>query len=149
MGSANNPSGTGEGNDRAQQVIADPFAGVSHKIVSDSEGGEYVQWFKPGAFVDAAPGTYATTGRNQYSNPGYYDLDLAIVKNTPITERVSVQLRADIFNLFNHTNLAPLALVSNAGETGTINSTIGVALGNPGIGPGEPRNVQFSARLNF
>jgi hypothetical protein len=47
----------------------DPIAGVSHQIVSNSAGGAYVQWFKDGAFVDAPSGTYATTRRNQYSNP--------------------------------------------------------------------------------
>ena len=145
--STGDTSGTGEGNDRAQQV-SNPFAGVSHSIVNGS-GGKYVQWFSGSAFQDPTAGTYATTRRNQYNNPGYYNFDLAIVKNTAITERVSAQLRADIFNLFNHSNLSPLALLANAGEGGTINSTIGAAIGNPGIGPGEPRNAQISVRLSF
>jgi len=146
--STGNTSGTGEGNDRAQQVIANPFAGVSHSIVNSSSG-KYVQWFNPSAFVDPAAGTYATTRRNQNSNPGYEDLDLAIVKKTEITERVSAQLRADIFNVINHDNLSPVAILSNTGEGGTINQTIGVALGNPGIGPGEPLNAQFSLKILF
>jgi hypothetical protein len=148
VASSGNPSGNGEGNDRAQLQVADPFAGVSHAIVN-SGGSKFVQWFSPTAFKDAAPGTYATTRRNQYSNPGYYNFDLAIVKNTAITERVSAQLRADIFNLFNHNNLAPLGVLSNASEKGTIGSTVGVALGNPGIGPGEPLNAQLSLRVSF
>ena len=149
VASSSNPSGNGEGNDRAQLQVADPFKGVSHAIVSSSGGSKYVQWFSPTAFADAAPGTYATTRRNQFNNPGYYDFDLAIVKNTAITERVSAQLRADIFNLFNHANLSPLGVLSNASEKGTIGSTVGVALGNPGIGPGEPLNAQFSLRVSF
>ena len=148
VASGSNPSGNGEGNDRAQLQVANPFAGVSHAIVN-SGGSKFVQWFSPTAFADAAPGTYSTTRRNQFNNPGYYDFDLAIVKNTAITEHVSAQLRADIFNLFNHTNLAPLGVLSNASEKGTIGSTVGVALGNPGIGPGEPLNAQFSLRLSF
>jgi len=148
VASASNPSGNGEGNDRAQLKVANPFAGVSHAIVN-SGGSEYVQWFKPGAFTDAAAGTYATTRRNQFYNPGYYDFDLAVQKSTPITEVVSLQLRADIFNLFNHANLSPLGVLSDASENGTIGSTVGVAIGNPGIGPGEPINVQLSAKIVF
>ena len=108
-----------------------------------------MQWFSPTAFADAAPGTYATTRRNQFNNPGYYNFDLAVQKSTPITEAVKVQIRADIFNLFNHNNLSPLGVLSNASEKGTIGSTVGVALGNPGIGPGEPLNAQFSVKLLF
>jgi hypothetical protein len=148
VGSSSNPSGNGEGNDRAQLQVADPFAGVSHAIVN-SGGGKYVQWFSPTAFADAAPGTYATTSRNQFNNPGYYDFDLAVQKSTPITETVNLQFRADIFNLFNHTNLAPLGILSNASEKGTVGSTVGVALGNPGIGPGEPLNAQLSVKVLF
>jgi hypothetical protein len=91
----------------------------------------------------------ALTRRNQFYNPGYYDFDLAVQKSTPITEVVSLQLRADIFNLFNHANLSPLGVLSDASENGTIGSTVGVAIGNPGIGPGEPINVQLSAKIVF
>jgi hypothetical protein len=148
VASSSNPSGNGEGSDRAQLQVANPFAGVSHAIVT-SGGSKYVQWFNPTAFKDAAPGTYATTRRNQFYNPGYYNFDLAVQKSTPITEAVKLQIRAEIFNAFNHNNLAPLGILSNASETGTIGSTVGVALGNPGIGPGEPLNAQFSAKLSF
>jgi len=148
VASSGNPSGNGEGNDRAQLQVANPFAGANHAIVN-SGGSKYVQWFNPAAFADAAPGTYATTRRNQFYNPGYYNFDLAVQKSTPITEVVNLQIRAEIFNLFNHTNLSPLGVLSNASEKGTIGSTVGVALGNPGIGPGEPINAQFSAKVFF
>jgi hypothetical protein len=150
VASSGNPSGNGEGNDRAQLQVANPFAGVSHAIVTPTSGGsKYVQWFSPTAFADAAPNTYATTRRNQFSNPGYYNLDLAVQKTTPITEVVKLQIRAEIFNAFNHNNLSPLGLLSDASETGTISQTIGVAIGNPGIGPGEPLNVQFALKIIF
>ena len=66
----------------------------------------------------------------------------------PITERISTQFRADLFNLFNHTNLAPVGFPF-ANESGTIGSTIGPYLGNPGIGPGEPRAAQVSLKILF
>ena len=141
--SANNPSGNGEGADRAVQVVAHPSAGVSHAIA-----GGVVQWFSPAAFVDAPAGQYSPTRRGQNYNPGYSDVDLAVIKNTQINERVSAQFRADIFNLFDHVNLAPVGL-SFASKTGQISSTLGPFLGNPGIGAGEPENVQFSLKIIF
>jgi hypothetical protein len=151
--SSGNPSQNGEGADRAVQVLANPLAGVSHAITGNATTGYSVQWFNTAAFVDcnSSPSvqcTYSPTRRGQNYNPGYADLDLAVAKNTHITERVSAQFRADIFNLFNHTNLAPVGLPTT-GDTGQIGSTLGVFLGNPGIGPGEPENVQFSLKILF
>jgi len=141
--SSSNPSANGESADRAVQVVSNPEAGVSHAI-----SGGVVQWFSPTAFVDAAAGAYSPTRRGQNYNPGYSAVDLALLKNTPIYERVSAQFRADMFNIFNHTNLAPVGFPF-AGEGGTIGSTLGPYLGNPGIGPGEPFNVQFSLKIIF
>jgi hypothetical protein len=141
--SANNPSGNGEGADRAVQVMADPYQGVSHAIVNGT-----VQWFNPNAFVDAPAGTYSPTRRNQNNNPGYSAVDVAVIKNTAIKERVSAQFRADLFNVFNRTNLEPIGFAFT-GESGTIGSTLGPYLGNPGIGPGEPFNAQFSLKIIF
>ncbi|HEY1256346.1 MAG TPA: TonB-dependent receptor [Terracidiphilus sp.] len=147
--SASNPSGNGEGADRAVQVVKNPSAGISHSIIPGSSGSAaYVQWFSSTAFVDAASGQYSPTRRGQNYNPGYNSIDLAVVKNTPITERVSAQLRADIINVFNHTNLAPVGFPT-AGETSTIGGTIGQYLGNPGIGPGEPVNAQLALKIIF
>lgn len=76
-------------------------------------------------------------------------LDLAVQKTTPITKAVKLQLRAEIYNAFNHNNLTPLGVLSDASESGTTGSTIGVALGNPGIGPGEPVNAQLALKIIF
>jgi hypothetical protein len=124
--------------------VSNPSAGVSHVIT-----GGVVNWFSPTAFVDAPAGQYSPTRRGQNYNPGYSAVDLAILKNTPITERMSAQFRADIINLSNHLNLAPVG-VPTAGEQGNqIGATIGQYLGNPGIGPGEPVNAQFSLKIIF
>lgn len=97
---------------------------------------------------ECVPGHLKFTHRGQNYNPGYASVDLAVVKNTAITERVSAQLRADIINIFNHTNLAAVGFPT-AGETSTIGSTIGQYLGNPGIGPGEPVNAQLALKIIF
>ena len=141
--SSSNPSGNGESADRAQQTVGNPSSGVSHAIVNGA-----VQWFSSTAFADASAGQYSPTRRVQNYNPGYSAVDIAVVKNTHVAERVNAQFRADIFNAFNRTNLAPVGFPF-ANESGTIGSTIGPYLGNPGIGPGEPRAAQFSLKMIF
>jgi hypothetical protein len=141
--SSTDPSGNGEEADRAMQVITNPEAGVSHAIVDG-----VVQWFNPSAFVDAAQATYSPTRRGQNYNPGYEAVDLSVLKNTQVREAINIQFRADMINIFNHTNLAPAGFPTT-GETGEISSTIGPFLGNPAIGPGEPFNVQFAMKILF
>ncbi len=140
---SSNVSGNGDNADRAVQVIQNPSAGVSHAIIQGS-----VQWFNPNAFVDPAPGTYSPTRRGQNYNPGYSAFDLSVIKTTAITERVKIQIKANMYNLFNRTNLAPVGLPST-GEGGTIGSTIGPYLGNPTIGPGEPFNTEWALKILF
>jgi len=141
--SKTNPSGNGEDADRAVQVVANPEAGVSHAIT-----GGVVQWFSPTAFQDAASGKYSPTRRGQNYNPGYNAVDTSFLKTTAITERVSAQFKVDVFNMFNHTNLAPVGF-PDAGEGGQISSTLGPYLGNPGFGPGEPLNAEFALKIIF
>jgi hypothetical protein len=139
---SSNTSGNGENADRAN-LVGNPYAGVSHKIV-----GGAVTWFSPTAFADPAAGQYGTTRRGQFYNPGYSDVDFSVFKSTPITERVKSQFRVEIFNLFNRTNYAPVG-APQAGETAVIGSTIGAFDGAPGIGPGEPYNMQFALKITF
>jgi hypothetical protein len=141
--SANNPSGNGEGADRAVQVMPNPSSGISHSIV-----GGVVQWFNPNAFVDAPLNSYSPTRRGQNYNPGYSAVDVSFIKTTAITERVSAQFKADVFNIFDRTNMAPVGFPST-GEGGQIGSTLGPYLGNPGFGPGEPLNAEFALKLSF
>jgi hypothetical protein len=146
--SSSNPSGNGEGADRAVQVVANPERGVNHSI-----SGGVVQWFSPTAFVDcgsspAVQCIYSPTRRGQNYNPGYSAVDMAFFKTTPITERVNTQFSINVFNIFNRINLAPVGF-PNAGEGGVIGSTLGPYLGNPGIGPGEPLNAEFALKILF
>ena len=54
-----------------------------------------------------------------------------------------------MFNLFNHINLAPVGAPQTSAGGNTIGSTIGAFFGAPGIGPGEPFNVQFAGKIIF
>jgi hypothetical protein len=136
-------SGTGENTDRADQ-IGNAYAGVSHSVINHS----YVQWVNPAAFQDPPLGSFGTTGRNQFTGPGFASVDLSVFKNIPVTERMTAQLRVEMFNIFNRLNLAP----PNGylfGGFGASTDTIGDYNGAPGIGPGEPFNMQLALKLIF
>jgi Carboxypeptidase regulatory-like domain len=134
---------TGENNDRAQ-VVGNPFQGVPA-----SSPAAYRYWFNPAAFTLPTPGTYSNQGRNQYYGPGTSQVDFSIFKNFQIKERLALQLRAEMFNLFNTVNLSgPNTTVTSSG-LGQITSTQDVGNGAPGIGVGAPFNVQLGAKITF
>jgi hypothetical protein len=141
-------SGTDENAQRVN-LIGNPLAGVDrtfHKATPTSSATE--QWINPAAFAAPANGTFGTMKRNALYGPGYGDADLSLFKTTPITERVSIQLRGEVFNAFNRKNLAPPGNTLGGG-LGQLSSTIGNYWGAPGVGPGEPLNAQLGAKIIF
>src|ERR1700730_4641715 len=103
---------------------------------------------------DGTPGaTIGTVGRNALRGPGYFQLDVSGMKNFAITERVTMQFRADIFNIFNHPNftnpdggicqsIGPGTCTPNP-SFGRVPGTIADADGTQ-IGGGTSRQTQFS-----
>jgi hypothetical protein len=61
-------------------------------------------WFDPNSFTDAPVGQLGNVSRGFFRGPGFSNLDLAIEKNTRITESTNLQLRLEAYNAFNHTN---------------------------------------------
>ena len=141
-----NDSGNGDYADRVNVTGINPFSGFSR--AQSGQGGS-VQWFNPAAFSQPATGTFGDERRNQYFNPGFEDFDLSIFKTTRLSERINLQLRAEMFNVFNRLNLAPIGAPQTTQGGDTIGSTIGSFFGAPGIGPGEPFNVQLAAKILF
>jgi len=107
-------------------------------------------YLNPAAFAEPA-GEFGTLGRNQIYGPGFWDADFSVTKDTKITETLGVQFRAEFFNIFNHPNFAlPDNFVTpGVGPDGVISATPDVAQGNPGLGGGGPRVIQFAVRLTF
>ena len=121
-----------------------------------------------GLASDCAVGTrhFGNLGRNALHGPPFKQWDLAIYKNTAITERLNMQLRAEFFNVLNHPNFAnPFlpAFIADPGfngfqvngnrEVGTggypITATGDVGIGNPFLGGGGPRGIQLAAKFTF
>jgi hypothetical protein len=65
------------------------------------------KWFDTTQFVNPAPFTFGNVGKTipNVRAPGTVNWDLSLIKNTRITERLNVQLRAESFNFLNQVNL--------------------------------------------
>ena len=93
------------------------------------------------------PSGFGNMGRNLLVGPGFENLDVALYKDTRLTERLTAQFRADTFNIFNHPNLAqPGRIVSTAanntfGQISTTRSPIGDS--------GSARQIQLALKLIF
>ena len=126
-------------------LIGDPFAGISHSFSKNlaSCGCAGMQWVNLAAYGTGPQ----NIGRNKFHGPGYGDVDFSIFKNVPVKEKFTVQLRAEMFNLFNRVNMASGPGAVNG--DGTVTDTIGDFNGAPGIGPGEAFNMQLAVKIKF
>ncbi len=61
-------------------------------------------WFNKAAFAQPAAGTFGQQPRNILRNPGFWEWDLGIRKNFPVTEKQRLQFRTELFNAVNHPN---------------------------------------------
>ena len=89
-------------------------------------------WFNPNCFSQEAFGTLGNFAREGLYGPALVDLDFALLKTTRIHENVTLQFRAEFFNLLNHVNLSlpasgifsgtasPTATLARVSTTGTI-----------------------------
>jgi len=155
----NTPGGGASRNQRRPDRVAgvDPFI---------KDGG--LLFLNPAAFATPKPGTFGNLTRNEIHGPWFRQVDAVISKRVNVGSGPNVELRAEIFNLFNVTNFAnPVGTLPNAlpnaslteankvqpgqaytnaaaGTFGRLTSTVGRT-----VGLGTPRQVQFALRLNF
>jgi len=102
-------------------------------------------WFNTAAFVPppiffdslgafSIPGN---EGRNVITGPGFADWDTSLERSLRLTERTSLVLRSDFFNLTNHPNFDRPGLIVGTSNFGRVSSAE------------NSRQIQFSLRLNW
>jgi Carboxypeptidase regulatory-like domain len=109
-------------------------------------------FFTVNSFGADVLGQEGDASRRSFHGPGIDNYDMALLKNTYITERINLQFRAEFFNIFNHAQfLTPSGLVSfscsNPANTATCtqnSSSFGQITGAQA-----PRIGQLSLKLNF
>jgi hypothetical protein len=77
-------------------------------------------FFDPSPFSPEELGHIGNTKRRFFHGPGFNQWDLALHKNTRITERTLLEFRAEFFNVFNHAQFADVdgAIDGNMGQVG-------------------------------
>lgn len=95
------------------------------------------RWFTTEAFAVPAIGTFGNAGRGLVRGPGINNWDLSFSKRTALREGMSLQFRAEFFNLFNHAQFAGVGVTVGAGTFGQV------------VSARDPRIIQFGLRLAF
>ncbi|MFZ0593416.1 MAG: carboxypeptidase regulatory-like domain-containing protein, partial [Bryobacteraceae bacterium] len=122
-------SKTGVGLDRPNQMLLDAY--------NSNWGPSLPQYLNGAAFVQNAVGTFGNVGRDSVFGPGTFEFDAALSRIFAIGERWRLEVRAEGFNVINHTNFnAPTGNLSST-QFGQINS----AASN--------RILQFALKLHF
>lgn len=123
-----------------------------------------------GNCINPHPGS---EGRNAFNASNYTNFDFSLTKTSHLTDKLTMELRADVFNIFNHRNLSnPLLpgfgvdvfgtshtagnrLVAGADPTVygaqylAPTATPDVGSGNPYLGGGGPRSAQLAVHFTF
>jgi hypothetical protein len=132
ISSGRDNSFSGVGRDRAD------FLGGTADLGSGRPHGDMVaRFFDTSKFTANALGTFGNSGRDNLRGPRFFNTDLSVVKNTKITERVSLQFRAEFFNVFNNVNFRPPTTNAASAQFGRISAAA------------DPRILQFALKLIF
>jgi hypothetical protein len=154
------PSGTGN-----QITLPNRVVGVDCLA---NLGGNNVQWVNPAAFTinGFKVGTNGDASRNTCNGPGLFETDASIFKNFTISNRVKLQLRVEMYNIFNSVNFLGTSINTSSGAGSNIiqynannvvlspdKSTIVSATPANNFGQltaaRDPRTMQLGVRLSF
>ena len=122
-------------------------------VASQGQLESYGCFAGPGfVFAPPEPGQFGNEGRNLFRGPNYVDWDLSVIKTFKFHERVSLEARAEFFDILNHPNFAGVDgdLVDGyqpGGTTGQALYTTDIAASNPVVGSGGARHIQFGFKV--
>ena len=97
----------------------------------------YSNWLNKAAFSTPANGTYGNLGLNNIKGPGNFNVDMSLVRIFKARERISLQIRAEAFNLPSWVNFSNPTSALNSNLFGTITSD------------DAPRIVQLAGKIMF
>jgi hypothetical protein len=124
-----NLQNNGSSQNRPNQICS---AAASHPTIG--------KWFNTQCFVPATVNELGNANRTPVSGPGFVNTDFSAIKHfaLPYRDGMGLDFRAEVFNLFNHTQLALPNSDINGGSFGGIISTVN-----------NPRLIQFALKLKF
>jgi hypothetical protein len=133
-----NPTNNGDSRNPIRPSLNPGFHGKT------IEGGPK-QYFNPAAYIVPSDGTYGNAGHNSLVGPGLAELDASVKKLTQLTERTTIQFRAEFFNVLNRTNFGTPNEVVYSAAGSTPSPTAGVITSTSSTS----RQIQFGVKLLF
>ncbi len=137
-----NPSNDGDTRNPVRPFINPNFTGP---IILGSP----TQWYNPAAFLapPATGGFFGNLGRNALIGPGLATWDFSALKNTSISERWTMQFRAEIFNLLNRANFNTPNLITFTPPTAANPTGVSGTAGAITSTSTTARQVQFGIKV--
>jgi prepilin-type processing-associated H-X9-DG protein len=137
-----NPSNTGDTRNPVRPFLNPNFTGP---VILGKPG----QWFNPAAFLapPSTSGFAGSLGRDTYIGPGLATWDFSVLKDTKIRERLSLQFRAEIFNLLDRANFNTPNLIAFTPPTAANPSGLSGTAGAITSTSTTSRQVQFGLKL--
>ena len=128
-------------------AIDTPNFGGGSVHFNDPRSGQ--PYFNTSLFSPEPLGQLGTARRRFFNGPGTNNWDMALLKDTKLTERMTLQFRAELYNIFNHAQFSGvngnfssgLPIIANGVNTG---GTFGMV-----TAAAPPRIGQFSLKLLF
>jgi hypothetical protein len=113
--------------------------GARPDLTGTSIGGakSVAQWFNTQAFTAPAAGYFGNGGTGIIRGPGLVNFDVTMYKDFAVTEKQKIQFRAELFNVFNHTNFTSVSTAYGAGTFGQVTAAA------------DPRIIEFVLRYQF
>jgi hypothetical protein len=163
-------SGSGEGFDRPDEISTPQYSSNPYDYLNLSAFAAPCTWGNPANDgtpdeTNCVPGTrhFGSEGRNSLHGPSFKEFNFSVFKDTSLGEHLTMSLRAEFFNLLNHPNFVNPFLPNFIADIGApnagngygpgsyypITATADVGIGNPFLGGGGPRGVQFAAIFKF
>ena len=113
--------------------------------------------YNKAAFTAPTPGTQGNFGRNVLRGFGAWQADIAVQRQFHLTEKMSLRLRSEFFNIFNHPNFGnpnnSLTSPLFGHSTQTLASSLGSGGANGGFNPlyqiGGPRSIHLALKRQF
>jgi hypothetical protein len=129
----------------AGSVTSPYLKGVAFGIPSPANSSDCAAASGPGLALELAAGLGCggNLGRNAFTTPGYFNIDMRLARRFALTERLNVDVIADMFNLFNRDNIESVNVLCDPGA-----GAGGCLAGQP-TASFDARQFQFALKVNF
>lgn len=129
---------SGTGGQRPNQVLADPLCPNPNPSC----------WINPAAFAQPAFGTLGNLGRSSVQGPGFWEIDMSLTRSFRVREHMSLEFRADAFNITNSFR-AGVPTTIGAGGTSGVTTTVNSAQFGQILSAQDPRILQVAGKFVF